>query len=307
MKKKIIYGIIILIAALAVYRIVIFTKGRIAGPEEEKQVKSIPVKAVEVKRTTLTEKIRLTGDIVGIEVVNVFSQVPGKVHSILIKEGQKVYKGKTLFKVNRDIVGMDYMLGIVESPITGYIGQIMVDKGMTIAPTMPLAQVVNMDRVEAVAHIMEEDINRVRLGMIAEITVEAFPGKIFRGKIYKKSAVLNPMSRTQEVLILLKNPGLKLKHGMFGNISIITNVRKNVMAMPVDSIMKDDQGKSYVFCINNNHAKKVTVETGITVNNLSELKSGGCEGGLVVTLGKENVADGDTLLVYREDAAEEKK
>ena len=300
-RKKILYIIIALISVIAVYRITMFTIERIRGNNSIEEVAARPVKAVAVTRMDLTARVRLTGDIVGTEVVNIFSQVPGKIQAIMTREGDKVYRGRTLFKINRDIVGMDYMPAIVESPITGYVGKIMVDKGMTIAPTMPLAQVVNMNSVEAIVNIIEEDINRVRTGMRAEITVEAFPGRKFYGRVYKKSAVIDPVSRTQEVHVIIRNPGLLLKHGMFANVVLTVNSRKGVLALPVDAVMMDENSNEYVMTVRDSSAFPVQVKTGITADDYTEILSGLKKGDVVVTLGKENLKKGDRLLVYRED------
>jgi multidrug efflux pump subunit AcrA (membrane-fusion protein) len=306
MKRRILYVLLILIAGIVVYRLVIFSLSKLSPVNKQERMRKIPVKAVAAKRMDMVKTIKLTGDIVGTEAVKVFSQVPGKVHAILIKEGQRVSKGSTLFRINRDIVGMEYMLAIVESPIRGYVGEIMVDRGMTIAPTTPLAQVVNMYTVEAVVRIMEEKINLIQVGMTGIVTVEAFPGKKFIGRVYKKSAVLNQLSHTQEVRVMIKNNDLALKHGMFANVSIVTGMEKNTLAVPVDSLFSDKNGNNQVYKIVGNKAVKQGVAMGITVENFTEILSGLSPGDLVITLGHENVANGDELIVYREDVVTSK-
>ncbi len=301
MKKKILYVFLILIAGIVVYRLVMFSLSKLSPTKKQERIEKVPVKAVAVKRMDMVKTVKLTGDIVGTEAVKVFSQVPGKVHSILIKEGQRVTKGRTIFKINRDIVGMDYMLAIVESPISGFVGEITVDRGMTIAPTTPLAQVVNMYTVEAVVRIMEEKINLIKVGMVSTISVEAFPGKLFIGRVYKKSAVLNQLSHTQEVRVVIKNNDLSLKHGMFADVNIIIDRKKNAIAVPVDALISEQTGKHHVYKIVGSKAVKQEVAVGVTVEDFTEIQSGLEPGDLVITLGHENVVSGDKLIVYRED------
>lgn len=307
MKKRILYILLILVAGIVMYRLVMFSLSKLSPAKKQEVMRKIPVKAVAAKRMDMVKTIKLTGDIVGTEAVRVFSQVPGKVHSILIKEGQRVSKGSTTFRINRDIVGMEYMLAIVESPISGFVGEIMVDRGMTIAPTTPLAQVVNMYTVEAVVRIMEEKINLIQVGMKAIIKVEAFPGKEFVGRVYKKSAVLNELSHTQEIRIMIKNNDLALKHGMFADVNIIIGRKKDTLAVPVDSIIADVTGKDYVYKVVGGKAVKQDVTVGVTVEDFSEIQSGLVPGDLVITLGHENVANGDELIVYREDVISSKE
>jgi multidrug efflux pump subunit AcrA (membrane-fusion protein) len=305
MKKKLLWAIIILIVLAAIYRIGVFVMGKVNPKKQAEEQHTVPVKASGAVIMDMTESLRLTGDIKGIEVVHVFSQVPGKVQEILIRQGQRVSRNQVVMRINRDIVGMDYMPAIVESPISGYVGTVLVDRGMTIAPSTPLAQVVNMSSVEAVVQIIEEDINRVKAGMAALVSVEAFPGRTFPGRVYKKSAVLNAASRTQEAHILVNNASLELKHGMFADIEIIIGKRGDLLAIPVDSVMRDEKDNAYCYAVENDTARKKPIVTGLTVRNFVEVRKGLDRNAVVVTLGKENVSDGERLKVYRDDAPKE--
>lgn len=305
MKKKIIIGLVLVVSLTAGYRIVRFIINKLSPAKKAQEVNAVPVKAVGVRLRDMANRVNLTGDIVGTEVVNVYSQVPGKVEQILIKEGDRVWKGQVLFRINRDIVGMEYNLAIVEAPISGHIGSITADRGMTVTVTTPLAQLVNMNTVEAVVKLIEEDVNRVKTGMAAEITVETFPGTVFRGTVYKKSAVLDQASRTQEARIRIHNPGLALKHGMFANASIIIGRVKSAVAVPVDAVRFDEKGNPFVYRVLEHKAALTRIKTGITVEHYTEVRSGLKEGDVVITLGHENAGDGDRLIVYREDVKQD--
>ncbi|MEW6526149.1 MAG: efflux RND transporter periplasmic adaptor subunit [Spirochaetota bacterium] len=299
--KTILTVIVVIIAIIATYRLVVFIGNKIKPKQVTEEERVIPVKASKAIRMDITKTLNLSGDIVGKEVVNVFSQVPGKVMEILVKEGQFVKKGQILFRIDRDIVGMEYMPAVVESPLSGYVGTVMVDRGMSISPQTPLAQVVTMNQVEAVAQLIEEQINMVQIGMKAKVRVDAYPNTYFYGTVYRKNAVLDAASRTQEVRILIDNPQLKLRHGMFADIQIQMGAAKNAVVIPVDSILSDSSGNYYVYTVVDNKAFKQMVKPGFSLKNVTEVLSGIKEGDVVVTLGKENVGHGDKLLVYMEE------
>ncbi|MGB4269475.1 MAG: efflux RND transporter periplasmic adaptor subunit [Spirochaetota bacterium] len=299
--KTIFTVIVAIIAIIATYRLVVFVANKINPKKTVEEERVIPVKAAKAVRMDITKTLNLSGDIVGKEVVHVFSQVPGKVMEILVKEGQFVKKGQVLFKVDRDVVGMEYMPAVVESPLSGYVGTVMVDRGMSISPQTPLAQVVTMNQVEAVAQLIEEQINMVQIGMKAKVRVDAYPNTYFYGTVYRKNAVLDAASRTQEVRILIDNPELKLRHGMFADIQIQMGAAKNAVVIPVDSILSDSSGNYYVYTVVDNKAFKQTIKPGFSLKNVTEVLSGIKEGDVVVTLGKENVGHGDRLLVYMEE------
>ncbi|MBN1495698.1 MAG: efflux RND transporter periplasmic adaptor subunit [Spirochaetes bacterium] len=301
MKRTVIIIIIVAVAALAIYRIGVFVNKTIKSRADVQTDKRVPVRGAAIGRMDMVEKLKLTGDIKGEDAVMVYSHVPGKVEVIAVREGQRVVKNQVMFKINRDVVGMEYLPAPVESPITGYVGSIMVDRGSSIAPTVPLAQVVNMNNVEAVVHLIEEDMQRIQIGMRAEVTVQAYPDRVFRGTIIKKSAVLDIASRTQDAIIRLPNPGMALRHGMFASVTILVKSRGNVLAAPVDSIMTDEKGVRFVYKIAKERAVKQPVTTGIVTDEYAEVTVGLAAGDRIITLGQENVSPGDTLLVYYDD------
>lgn len=302
--KTIVVAIVVAIAIIATYRLVVFIGNKINPKKVVEEERVIPVKVSRAIRMNITKTLNLSGDILGKEVVHVFSQVPGKVMEILVKEGQFVKKGQVIFRVDRDIVGMEYMPAVVESPLSGYVGTVMVDRGMSISPQTPLAQVVTMNQVEAVAQLIEEQINMVQIGMKAKVRVDAFPNTYFYGTVYRKNAVLDAASRTQEVRILIDNPQLKLRHGMFADIQIQIGAANNAVVIPVDSMLSDSSGNFYVYKVIDNRAFKQSVKPGFSLKNVIEVLSGISEGDVVVTLGKENVGHGDKLLVYMEEIAQ---
>jgi len=299
--KTILTIVAIIIALIASYRLVMFVVKLINPPKKVEEEHVVAVKAAKAVRMDITKTLDLSGDIVGKEVVHVFPQVPGKVMEILVKEGQYVKKGQVVFKIDRDIIGMEYMPAVVESPLTGYVGTIMVDRGMSVTTQTPLAQVVTMNQVEAVAQLIEEQINMVQIGMKAKVRVVSFPNTSFTGTVYRKTAVLDAASRTQEVRILIDNPQLKLRHGMFADIQIILGFVKKAVIIPSDCIMSDASGNYYVFKVIDNKAFKQSITPGYVHKNITEVVSGINDGDVVVTLGKENVKHGVKLLVYMEE------
>ncbi len=302
--KTIVIIILVVIGIIALYRFGTFIAHKISPKKQVEEEHVIPVKAAKAIRMNIVKSLNLSGDIVGKEVVHVFPQVPGKVMEILVKEGQYVRKGQVIMKIDRDIVGMEYLPAVVESPLSGYVGTIMVDRGMSVGPQTPLTQIVTMNQVEAVAQLIEEQINMVQIGMKAKVKVDAYPNTYFTGTVYRKNAVLDAASRTQEARILIDNPNLKLRHGMFADIQIVLGEARNAVVIPIDSIISDSQGNYYVYKVIDNKAFKQNIKPGFSLKNVTEILSGIQEGDVVVTLGKENIGHGDKLIVYMEEISQ---
>ncbi|MBN1501437.1 MAG: efflux RND transporter periplasmic adaptor subunit [Spirochaetes bacterium] len=301
-RRRFVYVVIIsfmIIITVAVLRSCQINSKKTNEPENE--IKEIPVKAADAKITDLKQTVKLTGNIIGTEVIQIFPSVTGKIKTILVKQGDPVRANQTLFQIDRDVIGMEFRLASVQSPINGYVASIYANRGMSVAPATPLAEIVNQKNVECVVQIMEEDINTIASGSEAEITVNSFPDRIFKGIVYKKSPVLNQISRTQEIRISIENSSLELRHGMFADVEIITKLLRNVLIVPVDSLFYDKDDVLSVFIVRNKKAVKTPVSISVEIGNYAVVESGLSAGDTIITLGHENVNEGDQLLVYKEE------
>ncbi|MGI8656986.1 MAG: efflux RND transporter periplasmic adaptor subunit [Pyrinomonadaceae bacterium] len=108
------------------------------------------------------------------------------------------------------------------SPATGTVTSRSVNPGEVIEANKELLRVTDLSSVWVIGQVYEKDLGRVRTGSGASITSDAYPGKIFRGKISYVDPRLDPQTRTAQVRIELANPGQLLKLGMFVNIAFAT-------------------------------------------------------------------------------------
>ncbi len=94
----------------------------------------------------------------------------------------------------------------VSAPISGIIGKRFYEAGDMANPAMPVATIVQMERVKVAVDATETDLGKLKVGQIAEIQVRSFPDEIFSGRIEKISPVLDPMTRMAKVEIIVDNP-----------------------------------------------------------------------------------------------------
>ena len=83
-------------------------------------------------------------------------------------------------------------------------------------------------------NVSEADIGRVAIGQEATFTVDAFPNLTFRGKVtdIRNAPMTVQNVVTYDVVILVKNPDLKLRPGMTANASILVAQKENVLKIP---------------------------------------------------------------------------
>jgi HlyD family secretion protein len=129
----------------------------------------------------------------------------------------------------------------IRSPITGTVIEKAVEQGQIIASASgnvsggtTLAKLADLGTVQARALVDEIDIGRIFPGQPAAVSVEAYPGRTFRGIVTKiePQAVIEQNVTMFPVLVRLENPQRLLKPGMNAEVSIDIANRQGVVAVP---------------------------------------------------------------------------
>ena len=133
----------------------------------------------------------------------------------------------------------------IRSPVSGYVIEKGVLQGSQVQPGSTLFQVADLSTVWVLADVYEYEIGRVELGQPARITFVAYPGEEFTGKLTFIYPSLNSSTRTLRVRLELKNPKLRLRPGMYGDVTIQL-ARAEVLVGPREAIV-DTGVVQYVF------------------------------------------------------------
>jgi len=200
--------------------------------------------------------------------------------------------------IDRDEPGFKFEPAPVDSLLAGIVGRVYVDLGTKVTPQTPVALIVDMDRVEVKIDVVERDLPKVRIGQEAQIRVDAYPEKIFRGKVWKISPVVDLESRTAPIEILISNPKHLLKPGMFARTTIVTEESKDTLIIPRDALIKEGDS-TFVFVVKDNQALRREVTTGMDQENSVEVKDNLDLGEEVIVMGKTRVKHGDLVRVIK--------
>lgn len=132
---------------------------------------------------------------------------------------------------------------VIVSPISGIVTQAIEVSGQTVGAADVIARIVDTASVYLDADIDEADIERVVPGLLAEVTLDAYPGKVFGGAVEQ----MFPQTRTTlsgaivvTVRIRLIDPGLNFVNGLTGQASIITAEVKNAFTVPQEALREDN-------------------------------------------------------------------
>ena len=172
--------------------------------------------------------------------------------------------------------------------LTSPIGGIVVERNATIGATVGtdanLFKIIDISRVWIDANVFEKDLERVRRGQEVKVSVPAFPGSSFAGKVILISSVVDPETRTVKVRTEVPNPDSKLKPDMFANVEIITDMHRTAISIPQSALLNDG-GQTVVFVAAGSDYQKRTVTAGIQSNGRVEILDGLQAGDKVVVKG----------------------
>lgn len=105
------------------------------------------------------------------------------------------------------------------APISGTITKRDVNTGEVIEANKELMRVTNLTSVWVIAQVFEKDLSLVRDGSGASVTTDAYPDRLFRGRVTYIDPNISPETRTAQVRVELDNPGQVLKIGMYVNVA----------------------------------------------------------------------------------------
>lgn len=170
------------------------------------------------------------------------------------------------------------------SPISGIVVERNATVGATVGSDANVFKIVDISSVWIDANVFEKDVARVKLGQPVNVSVTAFPGTVFTGKVILVSTVMDPETRSLKVRTEVPNRDARLKPDMFANVEIITDVNRTSISIPQTAVLNDG-GQSVVFVAAGSGFEKRSVTTGIQSDDRIEITGGLKAGDKVVTKG----------------------
>ncbi len=132
-------------------------------------------------------------------------------------------------KVEREIA--------VESPASGFIIERNALPNAYVQPDSKLYTIADLSTVWVYANVFQDAVGRLRLGDPAEVTVDAYPGRAFNGRVEQILPQVDPATRTVRVRLIFRNPGVALKPGMYVNVGINIPLGKQLV-IPASAVLQ---------------------------------------------------------------------
>lgn len=134
----------------------------------------------------------------------------------------------------------------LRAPSNGYVLEKNVLAGQKVTAGDALYKEADLSTVWVEGDVFEQDLASVQLGQRVEVDLDALPGQHRTGSITYVYPTLNPDTRTAKVRVVLTNPGLALKPGMYATIHVSGETRGRVLTVPRSAVLSTGE-RSIVF------------------------------------------------------------
>ena len=150
----------------------------------------------------------------------------------------------------------------IRAPFPGIVAKRWVNVGDKVSGDMPVAQVVDLSRMELEAPVPVGEIPYVKVGQEITFAVDGFPGRPFRGQVERINPSAEAGSRAIHVFVTLHNADGSLKGGMFANGTLATASGSPVDVIPAAAVLEEG-GQTFVHVVRNGRVERRSVVLGV--------------------------------------------
>lgn len=188
----------------------------------------------------------------------------------------------------------------IRAPFNGIIEDIMVKTGELASPGMRLMRVVNLDEMMITAHVSESYISKIQKGHLVKLTFPSLPGIVLSEPIERVGSVIDPVTRTFSIEVLVKNKNEVLKPNMLSSVLIQDYYDESALLVP-SIILKQDFSGTFLYRVAERGsqmvAEKVYVVPGKTVQEITKINNGLNVNDKIIVKGYNLVTDGEYLQI----------
>jgi membrane fusion protein, heavy metal efflux system len=177
---------------------------------------------------------------------------------------------------------------IVPSPITGHVTARVAAPGLFVQPGNPPApySVADISTMWMLANVAESDVPAFHLGQRVKVSISAYPGKVFEGRISTITSMVDPNTHRMLVRSDINDPNHELRAGMFTTFVIQTGNPVHSLAVPLNGVVREGDGTMTVWATTDRKRfAQRTVKIGLENEGYRQILDGLAPGELVATDG----------------------
>lgn len=183
---------------------------------------------------------------------------------------------------------------LIKAPFDGSVTKRYVETGSYISPGSQVFDIIEIDRMKLIAKLTGSEVDKVRKGEAVNISVEAYPGNIYKGHV-SNIAVKADLSKRYEVEIdILNRSGNLIKPGMYGSVTFGQDFKERALVIPRRAIAASILNPE-VFLVKGDSVIMINITTSSLDDKYVVVKNGLKEGDVIVISGQINLVNGSKI------------
>ena len=222
--------------------------------------------------------------------------------AIVDNDEASLRNAKAQVDTQKAIVDRKYL----RAPFTGKLGLRQIDLGQFLSAGTVIATLQALDPIFVDFLLPQQSVAKLSTGQAVKVKVDAFPNRVFEGKITAINPKIETASRNIQVRATLPNDDQKLLPGMFATVELETGAAERLVTLPQTAVVYNPYG-SVVYMVDDKGkgpdgkpqltARQVFVTTGATRGDQVAITRGVSEGDTVVTSGQLKLRNGAPLAI----------
>lgn len=180
------------------------------------------VRTTVAKNQTITDFVYTNGEIETQKSIEVFPSIGGKVVEIHVSLGSSVKQGDVIAYIDPSEPGSYYAKSPVIAPIDGSIITSPVKIGQKVSMSSVITKIGDINNLQITAKVPERYVADIAIGQKAEITLQAYGEEKFIASVVRISPVVDPSTRTKEIILNFDKHYDKVNAGMFARVKLFT-------------------------------------------------------------------------------------
>jgi membrane fusion protein, multidrug efflux system len=204
---------------------------------------------------------------------------------------------------NRDVADANLRLlriqldqSVVKAPFDGVVDAVLKDQDEFVDTGMALARLVQVDRVKICVGIPERDVIHFAKADAVRVTLDAFPGREFEGRIHRIATTADLATHTFTAEVELANDDGVIRPGMIARVSLVRDVYPESLVIPLFASMLLDESR-YVFVEQGSVAALRPIQAGLIQGSTMQVTEGLEPGEHLIVVGQYDARDGEPVNV----------
>ena len=250
------------------------------------------VRTVVAKNQTITDFVYTNGEIETQKSIEVFPSIGGKVLEMKVSLGSPVKAGDVIAYIDPSEPGSYYAKSPVTAPIDGSIITSPVKIGQKVSLNSVITKIGDIGNLQITSKVPERYVADIAIGQKAEITLQAYGDEKFIASVVRISPVVDPSTRTKEIILNFDENYSKVNAGMFARVKLFTVDYGGYPVIQQDAFVEN--GDDYYLYIVNEEStvSKRKVTRGKNIDGYFQVIDGITDGDVVVLEGMLSLYEG---------------